>query len=96
MISHHLPFSAVTRQKKNKITASTTLAVFATLDSRRRIEIKLSDINALQSIDKMTMDNIDAARAITIDNWDSQIPTETRKEGIPYRKHLTGDSRQSR
>lgn len=69
------------KAKENKITASTTLAVFATLDSRRRIEIKLSDINALQSIDKMTMDNIDAARAITIDNWDSQIPTETRKEG---------------
>lgn len=69
------------KAKENKITASTTLAVFATLDSRRRIEIKLSDINALQSIDKMTMDNIDAARAITLDNWDSQIPTETRKEG---------------
>lgn len=69
------------KAKENKITASTTLAVFATLDSRRRIEIKLSDINALQSIDKMTMDNIDAARVITIDNWDSQIPTETRKEG---------------
>lgn len=67
--------------KESKITASTTLAVFATLDSRRRIEIKLSDINALRSIDKMTMDNIDAARAITLDNWDSQIPTETRKEG---------------
>lgn len=69
------------KAKENKITASTTLAVFATLDSRRRIEIKLSDINALQSIDKMTMNNIDAARAITIDNWNSQIPTETRKEG---------------
>ena len=69
------------KAKESKVTASTTLAVFATLDSRRRIEIKLSDINALQSIIKMTMDNIDAARAITIDNWDSQIPTETRKEG---------------
>ena len=69
------------KAKESKVTASTTLAVFATLDSRRRIEIKLSDINALQSIDKMTMDNIDAARSITLDNWDSQIPTETRKEG---------------
>lgn len=69
------------KAKESKVTASTTLAVFATLDSRRRIEIKLSDINALQSIVKMTMDNIDAARAITLDNWDSQIPTETRKEG---------------
>ena len=69
------------KAKESKVTASTTLAVFATLDSRRRIEIKLSDINALQSIDKMTIDNIDAARSITLDNWDSQIPTETRKEG---------------
>lgn len=69
------------KAKESKVTASTTLAVFATLDSRRRIEIKLSDINALQSIVKMTMDNIDAARSITLDNWDSQIPTETRKEG---------------
>lgn len=63
-------------------TASTTLAVFATLDGRRRIEIKLSQIDALRSIDKMTNDNWDAARAITLDNWDSQIPSETRKTGF--------------
>ena len=42
------------KAKDKKITASTTLAVFATLDGRRRIEIKLSDTAALQSIDKMT------------------------------------------
>lgn len=70
------------KTKDSKITASTTLAVFATLDGRRRIEIKLSQIDALRSIDKMTNDNWDAARAITLDNWDSQIPSETRKTGF--------------
>ena len=51
------------KTKDSKITASTTLAVFATLDGRRRIEIKLSQIDALRSIDKVTNDNWDAARA---------------------------------
>lgn len=70
------------KTKDSKITASTTLAVFATLDGRKRIEIKLSQIDALRSIDKMTNDNWDAARATTLDNWDSQIPSETRKTGF--------------
>lgn len=70
------------KTKDSKITASTTLAVFATLDARRRIEIKLSDIDALRSIDKMTNDNWDAARSTTLDNWDSQIPNEKRKIGF--------------
>ena len=70
------------KTKDSKITASTTLAVFATLDGRRRIEIKLSEIGALQSINKMTNDNWDTARATTLDNWDSQIPSETRKTGF--------------
>lgn len=70
------------KTKDSKITASTTLAVFATLDGRRRIEIKLSQIDALRSIEKMTNDNWDAARATTLDNWDSQIPSETRKTGF--------------
>ena len=69
------------KTKDSKITASTTLAVFATLDGRRRVEIKLSDIGALQSIEKMTNDNWDAARSTTLDTWDSQIPQETRKQG---------------
>ena len=70
------------KTKESKITASTTLAVFATLDGRRRIEIKLSQIDALQSIERMTEDNWDAARSTTLDNWDSQIPSETRKTGF--------------
>lgn len=70
------------KTKDSKITASTTLAVFATLDGRRRIEIKLSQTDALRNIDKMTNDNWDAARSTTLDNWDSQIPSETRKTGF--------------
>lgn len=69
------------KAKDSKITASTTFAVFATLDGRRRVEVKLSDIAALRSIYKTTNDNWDAARSTTLDNWDSQIPTGTRKTG---------------
>ena len=70
------------KAKDSKITASTTLAVFATLDGRRRVEVKLSDIAALRSIYKTTNDNWDAARSTTLENWDSQIPTGTRKTGF--------------
>ena len=69
------------KAKDSKITASTTLAVFATLDGRRRIEIKLSQPEALRSIYKATNDNWDKARSTTLENWDSQIPTGTRKTG---------------
>ena len=69
------------KAKDSKISASTTLAVFATLDGRRRVEVKLSDIAALRSIYKTTNDNWDAARSTTLENWDSQIPTGTRKTG---------------
>ncbi|MGM9693808.1 MAG: strawberry notch C-terminal domain-containing protein, partial [Alloprevotella sp.] len=69
------------KTNKSKITASTTLAVFATLDGRRRVDVKLSQTEALQSIDSATNENWDAARSTTLDNWDTQIPTETRKEG---------------
>ena len=69
------------KAKDSKITASTTLAVFATLDGRRRVEVKLSQLEALNSIQMMTNENWDAARSTTLDNWDSQIPTESRKTG---------------
>ena len=69
------------KAKDSKITASTTLAVFATLDGRRRVEVKLSQLEALNSIQRMTNDNWDSARSTTLDNWDSQIPTESRKTG---------------
>ena len=70
------------KAKDSKVTSSTTLAVFATLDGRRRVEVKLSDIAALRSIYKATNDNWDAARSTTLENWDGQIPTGTRKTGF--------------
>ena len=70
------------KSKDSKITASTTLAVFATLDGRRRMEVKLSQPEALRNIYKATNDNWDAARSTTLENWDSQIPTGTRKTGF--------------
>lgn len=67
--------------KDNKISASTSFAVFATLDGRRKVEIKLSDISILNRINDHTNRNWDAAQQTTLDNWDKQIPTQTRKEG---------------
>lgn len=69
------------KAKESKITESTTFAVFATLDGRRRVEVKLSDATALETITNLTRVNWDATRSTTLDNWDSQIPTETRKKG---------------
>lgn len=69
------------KTKDKKITPSTTLAVFATLDGRRRVEVKLSQTVPLQNIMTMTNNNWDAARSTTLENWDTQIPKETRKEG---------------
>jgi hypothetical protein len=68
------------KAKDSKITSSTTFAVFATLDGRRRIEVKLSD-NAAAAIGRLTSDNYDIAQEVTLDNWDSKIPTNTRKTG---------------
>lgn len=67
------------KAKDSKVTASTTFAVFATLDGRRRIEIKLSDGQALYNIRNMANENYDLANRVTLDNWDSEIPTSTRK-----------------
>lgn len=70
------------KAKDEGVTPSTTLAVFATLDGRRKIEVKLSDWGSLTRINNMTMQNLDAAMNVTLSNWDSQIPAETRKQGF--------------
>lgn len=70
------------KAKDEGVTPSTTLAVFATLDGRRKIEVKLSDWGALTRINNMTMQNLDAAMSVTLSNWDEQIPSETRKHGF--------------
>lgn len=62
-----------------KLSPSTTTAVFATLDGRRKIEIPLSKSELLQSIASQTMLDIASANSITLDNWDEKIPNRTRK-----------------
>ena len=69
------------KAKDENVTQSTTLAVFVTLDGRRKIEVKISDWNALARINNMTQENWDAAQEVTLSNWDSQIPTSSRKHG---------------
>lgn len=67
--------------KDKGITPSSSFAVFATLDGRRRVELKLSVRNALLNVEEITKQNYDAAQKVNLDNWDSNIPTTTRKEG---------------
>lgn len=64
-----------------KLTFSTTFAVFATLDGRQRVEVKLSDYAALATIKDQTNLNYDFARQSTLDDWDAQIPSEARTKG---------------
>ena len=63
---------------KEKLTPSTITAVFATLDGRRRIDVPLSKVPFLQAVYSETMQNIRHIKA-TPENWDSMIPTRTRK-----------------
>lgn len=67
---------------KNYTLGSST-AVFATLDGRRKVELALND----RAID-MIIQSTDIARryspkdigAISLDNWDSKVPTQTRQK----------------
>lgn len=70
------------KAKDDGITPSTSLAVFCTLDGRRKIEVKLSDWGALARIKNHTEQNWDAAHEVTLSNWDSQVSNETRKHGF--------------
>ena len=67
--------------KDNGITPSTSFAVFAVLDGRRRIEVKLGDTKSLDTIYKHTVQNYDRAQMVNPSNWDSQIPQTTRTGG---------------
>lgn len=69
------------KAKDKGITPSSTIAVFATLDGRRRVEIKLSEQNKLNNISEVTSQNYDAAQEVTLDNWDKNAPNQTRKTG---------------
>ncbi|MBQ4377074.1 MAG: strawberry notch C-terminal domain-containing protein, partial [Bacteroidales bacterium] len=67
--------------KDSKVTPSTSFAVFATLDGRRRIEVKFTDNMLISQIRFLTDENWNEAQQTTLDNWDSKIPTNTRKKG---------------
>lgn len=69
------------KAKDKGITPSSTIAIFATLDGRRRVEIKLSEQNKLNNISEVTSQNYDAAQEVTLDNWDKNAPNQTRKTG---------------
>lgn len=69
------------KTKNEGVTLSTSFAVFAVLDGRRKIEIKLSDSTPLSTIKKHTEDNFAISLETSLDNWDSAIPSSSRKEG---------------
>lgn len=69
------------KAKDSKVTPSTTFAVFATLDGRRRIEVKMSQVGPLLNIKNATDNNWDTARRTNLDKWDSQLPQSSRKKG---------------
>ena len=70
------------KTKEEGMTPSTSFAVFAVLDGRRKVEVKLSDTKALDAIRNHTMQNYDRASQLTVNNWDSQIPQTTRTRGF--------------
>lgn len=76
-----------TAKAGDNITPSTSFAVFATLDGRRRIEIKFTDSGVLDEISDYTNLNYQIARQTNIDDWDNSISSATREQ----RYMLTGN-----
>lgn len=64
-------------------TLGSSTAIFATLDSRRKVELALSDpaistiISATEIAYRYSPKEINA---ITMENWDSNVPTQTRQK----------------
>lgn len=58
---------------------SSSTAVFATLDGRRKIEVPLSDKTSLENIKHQSVMLGYQARGLNMDNWDSKVPTKSRK-----------------
>lgn len=58
---------------------SSSTAVFATLDGRRKIEVPLSDKTSLENIKHRSIMLGYQARGLNMDNWDSKVPTKSRK-----------------
>lgn len=64
-------------------TLGSSTAIFATLDGRRKVELALSDqaINTIISAtDIANRYSPDEIRAISLENWDSKVPTQTRQK----------------
>lgn len=63
-------------------TLGSSTAIFATLDGRRKVELALND-KAIETIIRCTDTALRYApkeiNAISMDNWDSKVPTKTRQ-----------------
>lgn len=59
---------------------SSSTAVFATLDGRRKVEIPLNQEKAFDSIRMNTMMKPTFLKDLNVDSWDSHVPTQTRKK----------------
>lgn len=59
---------------------SSSTAVFATLDGRRKVEIPLNQEKAFDSIRMNTMMQPTFLKDLNVDSWDSHVPTQTRKK----------------
>ena len=59
---------------------SSSTAVFATLDGRRKVEIPLNQGKAFDSIRMNTMMQPTFLKDLNVDSWDSHVPTQTRKK----------------
>lgn len=68
------------RVKGDSMNPSSVIAVFATLDSRRRVEIPLSMTEDFEALVRDSQFNMGELDKITLDNWDSVVPDKQRKE----------------
>lgn len=67
--------------KKSGITPATTFSCFATMDGRVRVEVKSTQSDVWNAIIDRTNLNWGYINKFSLDNWDTQIPSETRKTG---------------
>lgn len=59
---------------------SSSTAIFATLDGRRKVEIPLNQEKVFNSIRMNTMMQPTYLKDLNVDTWDSYVPTQTRKK----------------
>lgn len=59
---------------------SSSTAVFATLDGRRKVEIPLKNTKAFSAIRMNSMMQPTYLKSLNIDSWDSFVPKQTRKK----------------